>query len=250
MLYELIRDSSLLTPVVLIGASALVPVPFLDDIAKAYLEKRLFRLLAEKEGLELSKEEQSHLTQHPGSGCCLVGCLGSALIYPFKKVLRKVFFFLEIKRSVDQSTTALAQAYLFRLTLRNDLWRPGGPVESADVVRESIQAACHSQGVKPLETAIRHGFEGAKGTLSDFASKLADKVSGADDSEEKISSVVDRLEEEETEELKGLTRSLSDSLNDVSQPYLEKFSATFEKQLQAAQIAAAAAATERESRPA
>lgn len=247
MLYELVKDSSLLTPVVLIGASALVPVPFLDDFAKAYLEKRLFRLLAEKEGLELSKEEQSHLTQHSGSSCCLVGCLGSALIYPFKKILRKVFFFLEIKRSVDQSTTALAQAYLFRLTLRKDLWRPGGPVESADVVREAILAACHSQGVKPLETAIRHGFEGAKGTLSDFASKLADKVSGGDESEEKISKAVDRLEEEETEELKGLTRSLSDSLNDVSQPYLEKFSATFEKQIQAAKLAAEAAAREKDN---
>ena len=159
MLYELVKDSSLLTPVVLIGASALVPVPFLDDFAKAYLEKRLFRLLAEKEGLELSKEEQSHLTQHSGSSCCLVGCLGSALIYPFKKILRKVFFFLEIKRSVDQSTTALAQAYLFRLTLRKDLWRPGGPVESADVVREAILAACHSQGVKPLEDARQVSFD-------------------------------------------------------------------------------------------
>lgn len=244
MLYELVKDSSLLTPVVLIGASALVPVPFLDDMAKSYLEKRLFRLLAEKEGLQLTKDEQARLTESPSSGCCLVGCLGSALIYPFKKILRKVFFFLEIKRSVDQATTALAEAYLFRLTLRHDLWLPGGEIESTDPVRESIRTACHSQGVKPLETAIRHGFEGAKGTLSDFASKLADKVTGEDESEEKISRAVDKLEEEETDKLKGLTRSLSDSLDDVSEPYLKKFVTTFENKLKEAQKAAEAAARE------
>ena len=38
LLYDLIKDHHLLAPVVMIGASALIPVPFLDDVAKEYLE--------------------------------------------------------------------------------------------------------------------------------------------------------------------------------------------------------------------
>ena len=40
LLYQVIKDHHLLAPVVMIGASALIPIPFLDEVAKEYLEKR------------------------------------------------------------------------------------------------------------------------------------------------------------------------------------------------------------------
>lgn len=228
LLYRLIRDTHLLTPVVLIGASAMIPVPFVDDLAKAYLEKRLFQELAQREGFKLSKEEQSRLTQEPSSGCCALGCLGSAFLYPIKRLLRKVFFFLEIKRAVDQSTTALAQAWLFELTLNRGLWQPGGNPASCDQVRTAIREACHSQGVKPLETAISHAFRGAKGTLMEFARNFAGKATS---DETKMAEAVADLEREEQEQLEGLTQKLSDSLGEVSDGYLERFAVTFEEHL-------------------
>lgn len=229
ILYELIKDTHLLTPVVLIGASALIPVPFLDDITKVYLEKYLFARVAEREGLELTKDERYHLTQEKNSGgCCALGCLGSAALYPIKRLLRKVFFFLEIKRSVDQATIALAQAYLFKLALQRDLWAPGQDLDQAHCLRRATRAACQNHGVKPLETAIRHGFEGAKGTFSEFAAKFV-KKSGSDEKE--MAQAVDALELEESEQLAGLTRSLSDSLGEVSDSYIERFAEVFEQQL-------------------
>lgn len=228
LLYELVRDSHILTPVVMIGASALIPVPFLDDAAKAYLEKYLFALLAEREGLELSKDEKLHLTHEPRGGCCAWGCLGSALLYPLKKLLRKIFFFLEIKRAVDQATTALAQAYLFRFTLRQDLWKPGETLHHADCVRRAIAEACNSHGVKPLETAIRHGFDGAKGTLADFAAKFAKKSS---DDEKEMKEAVDSLEREEKDEIAGLTRRLTSSLDEVEDTYVAAFAKNFQQKL-------------------
>lgn len=229
-LYDLVKDTTVLSQVVMIGASALVPIPFLDDVAKAYLEKSLFSTLAERSGLSLSKEEKYHLTQDTqGKGCWAFGCLGSAFLYPVKRLLRKVFFFLEVKRCVDQSTTALAQAYLFKLALKRGLWKPNSGVADSECVRRAIVATCHSQGVKPLETSIRHAFEGTKGLFRDFATKFVSAQTGTDES--KIEKALVGIEKQETAELEGLTQKLATSLESVSDSYLAKFAASFENQL-------------------
>ena len=229
LLFELIKDHHLLAPVVMIGASALIPVPFLDDVVKEYLEKRLFRELAASEDLSLSKQEQEHLTQEPSKGgCCALGCLSSAFLYPLKKLLRKLFFFLEIKRAVDQATTALAQAWLFRLALKKELWVPGGDIELCHRVRRAIREACLSHGVQPLEAAVKHAFAETKSTMMDFAGKFSKDTTTSDDD---MGEAVDRLEREQEEKLKGITERLSASLNQVSGAYLEKFGVTFETHL-------------------
>lgn len=228
LLYDLIGDKTLLSTVVLIGASALIPVPFLDDVVKKYLEMRLYRLVASSEHRELSKEQSEQLADEPSSGCFALGCVLSALIYPIKKILRKLFFFLEIKRAVDQATTALARGWLFHLALRRGLWEPSDDPESAVQLREVITAACESQGVKPLEAAIRHAFEGAKGTLNDFALKFSKK--GKPD-EKDVAAAVESLEHDQKDELAGLTQRLTQSLSEVSGGYLEKFAANFERSL-------------------
>lgn len=232
LLYELIADSNLLTTVVLIGASALIPVPFLDDFTKSYLEKRLVNTIVENEGLEIGEEELEALLREEKGGCCAFGCLSSAILYPLKKLLRKVFFFLEIKRAVDQSTQALAQAWLFRLALYRELWKPGSGRERAEELRLAIRSACHSQGVKPLETALRHGFLEAKGVFSELAGKLTAKISGKSATDEKeIKEAVDKVKSEKSGDLGGLPKRLTDSVNDVSENYLTSFAVTFEQQL-------------------
>lgn len=235
LLYDLVKDTGLLSKVVMIGASALVPVPFLDDVAKAYLEKSLFASIAQRSGVALSKEEKQKLTQDSQKkGCFAWGCLGSVFLYPFKKLLRKVFFFLEIKRSVDQSTTALAEAYLFKLALKQGLWKPGGDPKDAEAVRRAIRATCQSQGVKPLEASIRHAFEGTKGIFAAFAATFMKEKPGAD--EVQIERAVASLEKQETAELAGLTQKLSSSLENVSESYLERFNASFESCLKAERL--------------
>ena len=218
LLSNITQDTHLITPVILIGASALIPVPFLDDIAKSFLEKYLFKLLAQREGIELTKEETDHLTHTPKKGCCALGCLGSAFLYPLKKILRKLFFFLEVKRSVDQATTALAQAWLFQISLKSGLWGPGQDIKTSDDVRKAIAKACKSQGVKPLEAAVSHAFRGAKGTLSDLAFKFT-KKDGAN--EQEMAKTVDSVESEGKEAIAGLTQKLSDSLAQMSDSHFD-----------------------------
>lgn len=240
LLYELVGDAHLLTVIVLVGASALLPVPFLDDYAKSYLERRMLKAIAKREGMTLTSEELERLTVTPETdrGCCL-GCLGKAVVYPIKKIvfypikklLRKVFFFLEIKRSMDQSSTALAEAWLFALALRRGFWSPGRDIAQADQLRDVVDSACNSQGVKPLETAFGHAFQGAKDTLLDFAGRFTGKNVG---DREKMDQAMSRLEEEESEKLDSLSRKLREALSEVGEVYLQRFAEEFEKQLEEA----------------
>jgi hypothetical protein len=232
LLYELIGDGHLLTVVVLVGASALLPVPFLDDFAKAYLERRMLRTIAEREKMKLTSEEVERLTQEPPKGCCMMGCLGKALFFPIKKILRKILFFLEIKRSMDQSSTALAEAWLFALALRRGLWSPGRDIAEADLLREVIDASCQCQGVKPLETAFGHAFRGAKDTLMDFAGRFTGKDV---DDKEQMDAAMNKLQSEERERLVKLSKSLNEALSEVGEVYLQSFAKEFEKQLELAQ---------------
>lgn len=231
LLYELLSDRDRLTSIILVGASAMIPVPFLDDWAKSFLERRSFRLGAERENFKLSSEEADRLVQEPPSGCCLVGCLGKALIYPIKKLIRKILFFLEIKRAVDQSTNALAENWLLSLALRRGLWKPGGELAQADLLREVIEKTCTAQGVKPLELAFQGAFQGAKGTLFDFANRFIGKT---DQSKEELAATVDLFKQEEADQIAKLTQKLQKEVSAISDSYLRRFAQGFEKELQIA----------------
>lgn len=231
MLYELVGEPHILSVVVLIGASALLPVPFLDDVAKAYLERRLVRTIASGEKLTLTTEEVERLTLEPPKGCCALGCLGKVVLYPIKKLIRKILFFLEIKRAVDQSSNALAEAWLLTLALRQGLWSTGRPIAEADRLREVMDAACQSHGVKPLETAFDHAFRGAKVSLLDFAGRFTGQV---DDDKERLDAAVEKLEAEEGERLAKLSRKLREALSEVGEVYLQRFAKEFERQMEEA----------------
>ena len=234
LLYELLADRDRLTTVVLVGASAMIPVPFLDDFAKGYLERRLFRIGAERENFSLSSDEADRLVQEPPSGCCLTGCLGKALIYPIKRLIRKLLFFLEIKRAVDQSTNALAESWLFSLALRRGLWAPGGDPAQADLMRQTIEKTCAAHGVKPLELAISGAFQGAKGTLFNFANRFIGK---GGESKEELLATVDQFKKDEADQISKLTQKLQKEISKISDSYLRRFAQGFETELQIAMSA-------------
>lgn len=228
LLFELLGDSDRLTTIILVGASAMIPVPFLDDWAKSYLERRSFRLGAEREKLQLSSEEADRLVLEPPGGCCMMGCLGKALIYPIKKMVRKILFFLEIKRAIDQTTNALAENWLFSLALRRGVWTPGGDPSRADLLRQAIEKTCAAQGVQPLELAIGGAFQGAKGTLFNFANRFVGKT---EQSKEELAATVGQFEAEEADQLAQITQRIQKEISNISDSYLRRFALGFEKEL-------------------
>lgn len=87
----------ILTHVVAVSLTPLIPVPFADDIAATGFRRRLVRKLAEAHQTPLPEEAVRRLADRPGSGS--LG--GRLLTYPIRRIFRKIFFVLEWKRALD-----------------------------------------------------------------------------------------------------------------------------------------------------
>jgi hypothetical protein len=156
----------MLTYAVLTGLTPLIPVPVVDDLAKNYFRRRLARAVAAARGRTLSSEELDALTAERKGGC-LGGCLGMLVVYPLKKIFRKVFYFLEWKRAVDLTSRTYHFGYLTAYALKP---REGGAsaldLRGARAVGEAVEAVCREAPIKPIEGAVGGAFRGSKKMLS------------------------------------------------------------------------------------
>lgn len=216
-LLSVARDPGLLAPILLIGASALIPLPFVDDLLRGRLERHLFRLLGEREGLDLRPSIVEAMLTRESKVSKMRSMLGKALLYPIRRGVRKVLYFLEVKRAVDQTAEALARAWLFRTALRRGWWTPE---METDRLREAIQAACRSQGIRPLEGAISGAFHGTRRRLIG----LARRTLGLNPDQPQ--------EWQEVVAESGLPTRLLSSINGLSDAYLNRFAEQFEGHLQ------------------
>ena len=64
----------------LVGLTPLIPVPFVDDLVRGHLMRRMVRALAAERGRALSNEEVQALTEDRGG--CLAGCAGQFVVWP------------------------------------------------------------------------------------------------------------------------------------------------------------------------
>jgi hypothetical protein len=90
------------------GVCALVPLPFLDAWLERRVTRALFRAVAVEAGQPLDEATLALLTEDRES--LLLGCLGTVLIWPLKKLFRTVFYFLTLKDVVDGVALAAVRA--------------------------------------------------------------------------------------------------------------------------------------------
>ena len=179
------RQRTLLVYALLTGLTALIPVPFADDLAKGHLRRRLVHLLARAHGRELSGDTVQALAREPSRGGCLGGCLAQALLYPLKKVFRKVFFFLEWKRAVDLTSYTYHWGHLVDYAFQEGLVAvepPGtspnsGPSARADNrrvddLRTAIERACQEAPIKPVERAVSVTLRQSRAVLLSAATRI------------------------------------------------------------------------------
>ncbi|MBN1453311.1 MAG: hypothetical protein JW963_20015 [Anaerolineales bacterium] len=127
----------------LIGASPLIPIPFLDELIAAYLRRRMVAEIAKIHHLELSKKEIRQLANQHDTGC-LNSC-STIIILPLKEIFREIFFWLEWRRGIDLATKAYYFGYLLDLTFE--------------------QVDFHSEDIPKYRYAIQHSLSGANTRL-------------------------------------------------------------------------------------
>ncbi len=217
---------TIITHAVLVGLTPLIPVPVVDDLAKSYFQRRLVRSLAAMRGRSLGAEDVETLAVDRGGGGCLAGCLGLVIVYPLKKIFRKIFFFLEWKRAVDLTSAAFHHGYLVDYVLAE--WDAlGAGTKSAAEVRDAIDAVCREAPIKPLEGAVGATFRQSKNLLVAGARLLEGsfrRLGGRAD-EQQVAQAVESVEQEEEREIEGVVNRLQGSVNSIPQSHFDNLRA-------------------------
>ncbi|HVS02506.1 MAG TPA: hypothetical protein VMT16_07030 [Thermoanaerobaculia bacterium] len=144
----------------LAGLAPLLPVPFVDDIAVAAMRRRLVSRLASQAGIRLLPH-QLRLLAGGGRGRSCGWLLAAAILYPVKKVLRKLLYFLAVKEAIDTLSLVFHQGYLLHGALaRSGFPRDGTPPADAEVerVRQAVFGTLGALDTRPLGRVLRGVF--------------------------------------------------------------------------------------------
>ena len=149
-----------------VALTSVVPVPLLDGFLENLLRRRLVRSIASVFDEELEPADVRALANTKGS--CL-GCLLSVVLWPLKRILRTVFFILQIKWMAD-----LASDVAHRGALIEEAFRLGYLPGDATLVRRAMDESLAeisprilSGMILPLFTRRRRAIWGAaRETLS------------------------------------------------------------------------------------
>jgi len=214
---EVANQRLIVTHAVLTGLTPLIPVPIVDDLVKSYFQRRLVRDLTRVYAVTLTGQEVKTLAGESGSGC-LAGCLGGALLLPFKLIFRKLFFFLEWKRAADTVSRTFHQGYLLDCALKEG-WFPGHC--NAFELRAAIDLVCRDVGTGPVGRAVSLTLAQSKATLKSAAALLTNslkRVSGKADAE-RVARAAEAVEAEEEKKIEGVISNLQKSIQSVPEGY-------------------------------
>jgi hypothetical protein len=138
------------------GLCPLLPLPFVDDIVLGRVRRRMVEGIARRSGVTLTSAQVAYLAGG-GRGNSLPRFLLKAVLYPFKEILRKIFYFLAIKDAADTFSLLFHQGYLLQRALAGGALRRGGPVDEWPVqwVTGAIHGTLAAVDTRPLRRLLR-----------------------------------------------------------------------------------------------
>ncbi|HXG68373.1 MAG TPA: hypothetical protein VNO70_24980 [Blastocatellia bacterium] len=216
----------IVTHAVLTGLTPLIPIPLLDDLVKSYFQRRLTRKLAETRGQPLSEQDVKMLADDRGG--CLLGCFGTVLIYPVKKIFRKIFFILEWKRAIDTASRAYYHGYLMEYAFAQQWCAPAGPRSPAEV-RAAIDLVLSQVNTSPVERAVGGVFRQSKSALKGAVNLLQRslrRITGKP-SENEVALAVESVEQEEERQVEGVVSRLQKAIESIPAEHFENLRAQF-----------------------
>jgi hypothetical protein len=162
----------------MIALTPFIPLPFVDDMVKGWLARRMVQQLAEAHRLKIWDDEVNTLIADPPKNY-IGGFIKKAILLPVRFVLRKIFMVLAGKHIVDLATETYHRAWLIDLTFARRWCAPHGPRSAAEV-REGIDAVLKLTPVatSPITRALKLGLERSQPLLADVYDKLRARLGG------------------------------------------------------------------------
>lgn len=221
----------IVTYAVLAGLTPLIPIPFVDDLARAYFKRRMLRLIARSRNQSFDAEQVKILVDDKDSGC-LLGCLTMVTIYPLKKIFRKIFFFLEWKRAIDTVSHTYYQGYLIDHVISQQLLAPAGPL-SAERVRSCIDNVLRQTNTSLIERAVIETFRQSKSVLKGAVSLMKRTLGRLPRKahEEQVERAIESIEGQEEREVEGVVNQLMKSIDRMPSDHFERIKAMLAAEL-------------------
>lgn len=166
----------ILTHAVLIGLTSLIPVPFVDDWIGNVFRRCLVYELGKAHG-QMFTDDQLTLLTTADKRSFLGGCLYTLLVYPTKKILRKLFFIVEWPRAIHQVSLAYYDGYLLDYALTQGWYTPGDP-QAAAALRAAIQRTRTGANTKLVQQTVKTYFNNSKALVLGAAQQLYETLGG------------------------------------------------------------------------
>ncbi|NMO21155.1 hypothetical protein HPC49_28680 [Pyxidicoccus fallax] len=148
------------------GLTPLIPVPFLDDYALRQTREGMVRQILREHGLPAPEKAVGVLAgSHVNTtiGGHVKSLLKGVVLFPVRKVFRKLFFVLWIKDCVDMASMSLHHGYLLTHAVeRGDLDAPSLSGDKPLRVHDAIVAACAEMDARPINQILRRLFASSR----------------------------------------------------------------------------------------
>jgi len=189
----------------LAGLSPLIPIPFVDDFIMVRIHRRLCRELFAGHDMYLSDAGAKTLTDSPSN--LIGGAFRKLFLWPIKKLIGKVLFFLAIKRCADVAAAVFHEGWLLARALEqeyipHELLRRGD-LATLKHLRVAIIASRESVDPSPTQAAMKSAFGVSRevffATLSSVKGALKRKTNEDDRleaAEKEVAPIAQRIQNE------------------------------------------------------
>ena len=240
----------ILTHAALAGLTPLIPIPFGDDVAKDYLQRRMVKALGDARGIVLSAEGIAILGDDAHRSWAM-GAAKSVVLFPLKLLLRKTFLVLAGKRIVDHASECYHRGFLVDYAFERRWCAPAGPRQPAEV-RAAVDAVCREVTTAPIEHALKAGFAQSKVALQnagELLQRITQRIRGTTPAkgaqeepvpppEKEIEEVVETVAQGDARSIEGIVAQLRKALGQVPEGHFNDLRRRLDEKLRPAAGAA------------
>ncbi len=155
------------------GVCPLIPVPWVDDFVLRRVRRAGFRRLFRQGGAEPSSFQLDELTTDRSSW--LRGCFAGLVLYPIKRIFRKIIFVFTLKDCVDAASRTFHELWLVRHLTADWQAAPAeaaGGVAAAARLRRALDRALAETDPRPVEQVFKQAFRSGRRRALDVAAAL------------------------------------------------------------------------------
>lgn len=196
---------------ILAALTPLIPIPLVDDLAKAHFRRRMVRKIAESHNVPLAPHAVPILADEPPGSC--LGCIGTAILYPLSKIFRKIFIFLEWKRAADTMSRTYYHGFLLSCAMEARRMAPVGSYSPSEV-RAAVDSVLRQTDTSPLNAAVRGVFSQSRTTLRGAVAVLQKQLRPLAQlpTPGRVGDAIDSSQDQEDAMLVGVVSKLQESL--------------------------------------